>query len=116
MKKYFSSILIASALFTLSCKKQADKKDLWKAVVTPASPGSDAAPLCGSIKGTMLAGKTYKIGCDVIVNDGDTLTIQEGVTIEFTGNYGLGVKGSLICLGTKDHPNWFTYPGVTKTD
>jgi len=118
MKRYYSIIFAVSAfgfIFT-SCKKVVDKKDLWHAVVAAASPVSDAAPLCGTIKGTMLAGKTYTIGCDVFVNQGDTLLIQEGVTINFTGNYGIGVKGSLICLGTKEHPNRITYAGVTKND
>ncbi len=118
MKNNFRPLIaaITAALAFSACKKAADDKDLWTAVVAPASPVSDAAPLCGTIKGTMLAGKTYTIGCDVMVNEGDTLTIQEGVTINFTGNYGLGVKGTLVCLGTKDRPNWITYPGLTKTD
>lgn len=115
MKKYYSLIVFLAGLCLVSCVKK-DYKDLWKAVVTPASPVSDAAPLCGSIKGTMLAGKTYTIGCDVFVNAGDTLTIQEGVTINFSGNYGIGVKGSLLCLGTKNHPNLITFPGIVKTD
>jgi len=118
MRRYSNIIFTfcISLCIGTSCKKVADTKDLWHAVVTPASPVSDAAPLCGTIKGTMLAGKTYTIGCDVYVNEGDTLKIQEGVTINFTGPYGMGVKGVLICLGTKEHPNWFTYPGVAKTD
>lgn len=117
MKKYFlmafTTVLLA-VLFS-ACKKT-ETKSLWKAVVAPSHPVSDAAPLCGSIKGTMLAGKTYTIGCDVFVNEGDTLIVQEGVTVKFTGPYGLGVKGSLISLGTQDHPNYFTYQGAGKTD
>lgn len=118
MKKYTVIIncLAILAIIGSGCNKAADNKDLWTAVVTPASPVSDAAPLCGTIKGTMLAGKTYTIGCNVIINEGDTLTIQEGVHINFAGNYGIGVKGALICLGTKEKPNWITYPGITKTD
>ena len=118
MKKHLYMAVIGVALVgaLASCTKEADHKELWKAEIKPALPVSDAAPLCGTVKGTMLAGKTYTIGCDVIVNEGDTLTIQEGVTINFTGNFGIGVRGALICLGTKEHPNWFTYKGVTKTD
>jgi hypothetical protein len=116
MQKYFSIAgIFFSGLFLYSCTKT-DNKDLWEAVVTPASPVSDSVPLKGTIKGTMLAGKTYTIGADVFINAGDTLTIQEGVTINVAGPYGIGVKGSLISLGTSDHPNRFTYPGATKTD
>ncbi len=124
MKKNFFLYLLALIAFLSSCKKAIDEKDLWKAVVAPASPISDAACLSGAIKGTMLAGKTYTVCGDVFVNTGDTLTIQEGVTVNFTGNaavapfspVGLGVKGALLCLGTKDKPILMTYPGVTKTD
>ena len=109
-------LLITSIVLLGSCKKSEDVKNLWKAQVAPASPVSDAVPLCGSIKGTMLAGKTYNIGCDVFINEGDTLIVQEGVTINFTGNYGIGVKGSFVCLGTKDRPNYITFKAATKTD
>ncbi len=118
MKKIlFSIFVIASFTLLLSaCKKNADEKNLYVAVVPVAAPISDTACLSGAIKGTMLAGKTYNVCGNIIVNKGDTLTIQEGVTVNFTGNYGLGVKGSLICLGTKEYPNWFTQKGVVKTD
>jgi hypothetical protein len=116
MKKYISTFkLLLAVSFLFSCTKT-DHKELWKAVIVPASPVSDSIPLTGTIKGTMLAGKTYTVGGDIIINEGDTLTIQEGVTVNFTGTYGLGVKGSLICLGTKEHPNRFTFLGATKTD
>lgn len=119
MKKVFliSTIFLLAIILFTGCKKQkADNKEFYLAPVVAAVPVSDAAPLCGSIKGTMLAGKTYTVGCDIIINQGDTLTVQEGVTIKFTGKYGIGVKGSFICLGTKDKPNYITFPGLTKTD
>src|SRR5882762_1708367 len=115
MKKYFLAINILAGLLITSCSKT-DHKDLWKAVIVPASPVSDSVPLSGTIKGTMLSGKTYTIGADVFINEGDTLTIQEGVTINITGKYGIGVKGSLLSIGTKAHPVRFTFPGLTKTD
>jgi hypothetical protein len=116
MKKYFFlTISIIAVAFISSCKKT-ENRDIWKAVIVPASPVSDAAPLSGTIKGTMLAGKTYTIGGDVIINEGDTLTVQDGVTVNITGKFGIAVKGSLICIGTKDHPNRFTFPGITRTD
>lgn len=103
------------------CQKTTDDKNLWQAVVAPASPISDATCLSGTVKGTMLAGKTYNVCGDIFVNSGDTLVIQEGVTVNFTGSSptvpaGLGVKGTLLCLGTKEKPVMITYPGVTRTD
>src|SRR5258708_6321504 len=121
MKKNILSLSILSLIVLLSaCKKVKDNKDLSKAVVPVASPISDAACLTGSIKGTMLAGKTYTVCGDIFVNDGDTLTIQEGVHLNFGLNTttnapcGLGIKGSFFALGSKDDPIWITYPGVTK--
>jgi hypothetical protein len=113
--------LLAIIVMLTACKKVKDNKELWKAVVPVASPISDANCLSGSIKGTMLTGKTYTVCGDIFVNDGDTLIIQEGVTLNFglsTGGAptGLGVKGTLLCLGTREKPVWITYPGVTKTD
>jgi len=123
MKKYFiatSYILLAVIVFS-GCKKQLDNKDLYIAPKAIATPVSDAVclgtdPLNNAIKGVMLAGKTYNVCGDIFVNENDTLIIQEGVTINFKGKFGLGVRGTLICLGTKDKPNLITVPGITKTD
>jgi hypothetical protein len=122
MKKYiFLFVAGLTALSFSACKKATETKDLWAAVIAPASPISDAACLSGTIKGTMLAGKTYTVCGDIFVNEGDTLIIQEGVTINFTGTstsvpVGLGVKGVLLCVGSKARPVLITYPGVVKTD
>jgi len=97
-------LLIAFA----GCKKWDESLSLATPVVKAAQPISDAAPLCGPIKGTMLTGKTYTISCDVIVNPGDTLMIQPGVHINVTHKAGIFVQGSLISLGTKANPNWIT--------
>src|SRR5258708_6669027 len=115
MKRNLLFLATAAAILLGACTKK-DYKDLSKAIITPASPVSDSIPLKGTIKGTMLAGKTYTVAGDVYINAGDTLTLQAGVTVQFTGPYGLGVKGSLLSLGTKDHPNYFTFRGATKTD
>ncbi|MBW4888217.1 right-handed parallel beta-helix repeat-containing protein [Mucilaginibacter sp. HMF5004] len=116
----FIALSVASAVF-YSCKKNPDYKIISTPVALDASPISDVGCLgtgtsTVAIKGTMLAGKTYTVCGNLLVDVKDTLIIQEGVTINFTGNYGLGVKGTLICLGTKDKPNLITYAGVTKTD
>ncbi|MCD4820318.1 MAG: right-handed parallel beta-helix repeat-containing protein [Candidatus Cloacimonetes bacterium] len=46
----------------------------------------------------------YVIGGDVTINNGDTLTIEEGNTLKFNGPYHLHVLGTLIANGTEtDH-------------
>lgn len=125
MKKliYLTITLSFAAIVFNSCKKAIDNKELSEPVVQIAAPISDAGCLTPigaatylAVKGTMLAGKTYNVCGNIEVNEGDTLVVQEGVTVNFKGNYGLGVKGTLISLGTKDKPNYFTQLGVTKTD
>jgi len=77
-----------------------------------------------TIKGTLKAGGIYYLYSayrDAVVNAGDTLVIQSGVTVFFIGPNsgpaaigtqdhapGLVVNGTLLCLGTKDKPNLFT--------
>jgi len=120
MKQKFTYLIAILVIGLASCTKSEETKDLWQAVIVPASPISESTPLTGAIKGTMLAGKTYTVSGDIFVNAGDTLIIQPGVTVNFTGTagvpVGLGVKGTLLSLGTKDAPIYLTYPGVTRTD
>ena len=118
--KIFLAIASLSMVIA-SCTKVSDSKDLWQPVVAVSAPINETTCLTGAIKGTMLAGKTYNVCGDVFINAGDTLTIQEGVTVNFSGSsatvpVGLGVQGVLLCYGTKEKPIWLTYPGVTKTD
>jgi len=125
MKKitYLLNALIIVSIAFSSCKKTADFKNLSTAFIPISSPISDVgcltpiAPATSvSVKGTMLAGKTYSICGNVLINLHDTLIIQPGVKINFTGNYGIGVHGTLISLGTSEAPVYFTSPGVVKTD
>ncbi|MBX9735189.1 MAG: hypothetical protein K2X37_14125 [Chitinophagaceae bacterium] len=118
MKNYSKLWLFVAVVATLSsCSKLSDdNNDIYKYIPPPAVPISDAAPLCGSIKGRMLTGKTYTVGCDVFVNEGDSLIIEPGVRVNFTNSAGLIVKGNFFSLGTKENPIWLTVSGQTKTD
>ena len=120
MKQKFTYLIAILVAGLVSCSKADETKDLWEAVITPASPISESTPLTGAVKGTMLAGKTYTVSGDIFVNTGDTLVIQPGVIVNFTGTagvpVGIGVKGTLLSLGTKEAPITLTYPGVTRTD
>jgi hypothetical protein len=108
-----AGILIAGG----SCRKlSTDKRDIYTYTPPPAQPISDAAPLCGSIKGRMLAGKTYIVGCDVYINPGDSLIIEPGVRVNFTNGAGLIVQGNLFSLGTQANPVYLSVDGMTKTD
>ncbi|HEX9509817.1 MAG TPA: hypothetical protein VF939_05010 [Puia sp.] len=117
-KKILIPLLILSGSYLLSgCTKWAeDKQNIYKYVAPPPPGGaiSETTPLCGSIKGVMLAGKTYTLGCTINIPRGDTLIIEEGVTINATNGAGIIAHGTLISLGTQAKPNIFTVPGAHK--
>ncbi|MHA4811623.1 hypothetical protein ACX0G9_26235 [Flavitalea flava] len=113
----FSAVCWALCFVFPRCNKWAfDKNDIYKYTLPASLTVSDSAPLCGSVKGMMLSGKTYTVGCDININKGDTLLIQPGVTVLMNHNAGIIVHGTFICLGSKEHPNWFTVTGINKND
>jgi hypothetical protein len=119
MKNFIASIAILTSLMAVinGCKKNhTDNYNLYQYIPPPAKPISDAAPLCGSISGTMLAGKTYTVNCDVYVNPGDSLIIEPGVRVNFENQAGLIVQGNLFSLGTAEKPIYLSVAGQTKTD
>lgn len=119
MKNILSLVFAAIMVIFAGCKKwSGEHHDISTYTSPPAHPISDAAPLCGSIKGTMLAGKTYTLGCDVTINAGDTLIVQPGVTVyaDATAKPGIIVQGTFLSLGTRTNPIIFTVKGVQKTD
>lgn len=114
MKSLSIMFLTVGAMIIVSCSKK-EKAQISKPPLQVGATVSDAAPLTGSIKGTMLTGKTYTISGDVTINEGDTLLIQKGVTVNMTNNADIIVKGTLLSLGTKEQPNYLTVKNVTKT-
>jgi hypothetical protein len=115
MNKYLTFLILATMATLTGCNKWAeDQANIYKYVIPPGKTVSASVPLNGSIKGVMLAGNTYTIDSTVYVNKGDTLVIQQGVTLNFLNSSGLVVRGVLVSLGTKQQPNFMTVPGATK--
>jgi hypothetical protein len=107
-------IVILGAYFS-SCKKDSTVVSTPELVI--GQQVSDATPLSGSLKGTMLSGKTYTMGGNVTINKGDTLLMQSGVTLKVGKGLTILVKGAFVSLGTKDKPNWITTAeALAKTD
>jgi hypothetical protein len=113
--KIAGSLILVSCVFFPSCKKTDDTFKISRPNVVVGSAVSDAAPLCGTIKGTMLTGKTYVINCNVTINKGDTLLLQPGVTVKISPNVAIIVKGTFISLGTQAQPNSIS-TFTTRTD
>ena len=116
---FFALLCMNSILFFVSCTKK--KNDISYAsvpAIKTAQAISDSLPLCGSYKGRMVAGKTYTVapGCNIVVNAGDTLFMDEGVHLYMSPSSSVIVKGTFISIGTQDKPNWMTVQGMIKTD
>jgi hypothetical protein len=70
--------------------------------------------ICGRIEeNTVWAADTVRVSCNIIVNSGITLTIQPGTRIEFAGNSGLIVNGSIIATGNENNRITFTSGDTT---
>ncbi|MFC0182786.1 hypothetical protein ACFFJX_09500 [Pseudarcicella hirudinis] len=117
MKK-FSNLLIAICLLAcvFSCSKSDEVVTVSQPLLTIGKAVDNKTPLSGSIKGTMKSDSVYNVNGDVFINENDTLLIQPGVKIYINGNYSIVVKGTLLSLGSKDKPIYFTVKNVTKTD
>ncbi|MBA3828570.1 MAG: hypothetical protein H0X33_06510 [Taibaiella sp.] len=119
MKQIKLSLLtIASGLvlFTSCSKSGSDATNISKPPLQIGQALADNVP-CGAVKGTMLSGHTYTISCPISVNAGDTLYMQNNVTVNVTNpQASIAVKGIMISAGTKTQPNTITVPGLTKTD
>lgn len=118
MKKLFLPALALVILWgSTGCNKwAADSSNIYKTVQQAGKTVSDSVPLSGSIRGTMLQGKTYTIDSNIIINQGDTLMIQPGVTLNFRNGAALVVLGSLFSEGTQASPIYMTVLGVTKNN
>jgi hypothetical protein len=75
----------------------------------------------GEVEGVWPAGSTYTITGDVVVPEGSSLTIEEGVTVIIDGDGRQGsspeivVRGSLYAYGTEDARVRFTVPEGRRT-
>ena len=95
-------IAAAAMVFSLaSCEKDPDQKE-------PVEPVEAA----GEVSGVWEAGSTVYVDGHIVVPEGESLTIEEGVTVIFS-DAGVGVNhaaiefsvdGSLYCLGTAENP------------
>ncbi len=103
-RRWFSLILAISLAFSFSAT---------------APPGASEAS-CTAVSGTIttntawiVASSPYCATGSIVVNSGVTLTIQPGVTVQFSPNTVLEVNGELISQGTVSQPILLTSANAT---
>jgi len=63
----------------------------------------------GNVSGTWtLANSPYQINGEITVPDSNTLTIEPGVQVIFTGHYKFNVQGRILAIGTREDTITFT--------
>lgn len=104
--QFLAALAIGIIVFT-GCKK--------------ANEGVDTSPTNGSaigeVSGTWAKGSVHEIKGDIIIPQGQSLTIEEGVTVlmDATVKPEVVVKGNLYSLGTADNPVKFTVSDAYRT-
>ncbi|MCJ8209050.1 hypothetical protein MUY27_04970 [Mucilaginibacter sp. RS28] len=114
MKIFRTFIILAACASALSACHKAELTEISKQVVQAGNIISSDT-LKGTVKGTLLSGKTYYFKEDVTVNDGDTLLMQPGSKLIAIGDGKtwqtspeIVMHGTFISLGTKENPNYIT--------
>jgi len=72
----------------------------------------------GDVSGIWEAGTMYFVTGELVVQVGETLSIEPGVEIRFTSNYSLNVFGTLLAVGAESDSIYFTsdLPGPAPGD
>src|ERR1700761_5854097 len=115
MKRILNQLIVVLGLsLALSACHQKEIVHVSRALVQTAN-AITSDTLKGTIKGTLLSGKTYYFASDITINDGDTLLLQNGVNLIALGDGTTAAKapeifvhGTFISLGTQDKPNFIT--------
>ncbi len=107
MKKNFSIIIAVIALFT-ACEK---------ANINVDTSGQEESAI-GEVSGVWTKGSVHHIKGDIIIPEGKSLTIEEGVTVilDTLKKPEIVVLGDLYALGTAENPVLFTIEESARTE
>jgi len=80
---------------------------LWLTKASPLLAQTDIPP--GNVSGTWKkANSPYQINGEITIPNGQTLVIEPGVEVVFTGHYKFNVQGRLLAIGTRQDTIIFT--------
>src|ERR1700709_1439322 len=115
MKTILNKLIVVLGLsLVLSACHKKEIVNISKALVQTAN-GITSDTLKGTIKGTLLSGKTYYFKCDIGVDEPDTSLLQNGVHLMCCGDGitvesipDLFVNSPFVVLQTATKPNYIT--------
>jgi len=114
MKAIYTSFLLAMAVTVVACHKE-ETVEISEPKISAGQPITSDT-LSGSLKGTLVSGKTYYFRTDITVNKGDTLLMQAGTKLlaigdgSATASPQITVNGTFVSLGTQDNHNFISVP------
>ncbi|ANI89841.1 hypothetical protein A9P82_11415 [Arachidicoccus ginsenosidimutans] len=110
--KLIISVLAVCAAFA-SCDKELET--YIQPLQINQSQGITSDTLSGTVKGTLISGKTYYFKSDITINEGDTLYMEAGSKLISLGDGAsaetspqITCNGTFISIGTEDQPNFIT--------
>ncbi len=116
-----SWIILAGVILCAACHKE-EMVNVSSAKIS-AGQAITSDTLTGTVKGTLVSGKTYYFSKDITVNAGDTLLMQAGTKLIALGDGTstekspqITVNGTFISLGTKDKQNFITVTDDKRTN
>ena len=111
--KYSLLLFVAAGIIWGGCHK-AEQLDVSPAQIS-AGEAITGDSLIGTVKGTLVTGKTYYFSRDITINQGDTLLMQPGSRLIAIGDGKttatspqVTCNGSFISLGTATQQNFIT--------
>ena len=123
MKIKFILLAALAAFMFASCEKP-ENPDVPDTPDTPGDTTQTGNGISGEVSGVWEAGSTVNVTGHIVVPEGESLTIEEGVTVIFSEK-GVGVNnvkiefsvdGNLYCMGTEENPVRLTVAENLRTD
>jgi hypothetical protein len=99
--------IVVSGVFS-ACTKSSATANTGPVLPAEAIRGTTLSG--GNVKGVMLTDSVYTVNGDLTVLKGDTLTVQQGATINIPGNHAFNIQGTIISQGTQTKPIVFQSP------